>query len=706
MASSKITRAIALVLCLILCTLALPACKTKHDPLAPLGFSKFEIDAKGERVHATLRLDARTLQNHAGEWIFLYELLPGETTETAKGALPIASAKISSAVDFSFDLLDGERSRLYSTFVVGFEDGSVLSHDGYAIQNPEVLADVAAPFLWTGSPKGLLVDDVENAVSLHTSHAALELSLSTLMGGSDPFSLGGVTYTYNESALKALDGRVRTATEGGMQVSLRLLLDKTVDEKTFAALLTLLCSRYNGENGGILSAILLHANDLTPETATDPATVSRIATLCRIADLALRSHVSNGRVYVHSDLSMTDTRAFFTALQAAISLGGAFDWGMSVLAETPFPEFSPHHKPMSEDAITTENLGELNDLLTTSARRGAAWLSVDLAPISSESFLIQAAAYTYHYLTASLAKPSMIFYLAHCDGVGSYPDNGLFHADGRSRLLSTYYATVDSGLQGSDLSGCREIWQLIWGEDVDVAALEAIRSAKRVSGSAGIGIGGIGERTLFDFGENNTHGFGAISSLSGVALRESATQGTPALMLWADSSQSALNGVDVRHASGIRKTLPSGAALKDALSISAHFLAQTNSADTCTLRLTLVGVAPNGSKVIYESDTTVQSGSWQTATFQISQFVLDADLSEPVSLSLTVENGQASEEPYPLWFGSILVRTPEVSGFDPTPLILILGGAVLGCVGVLLLYRYATARAESKRRRAARRGRR
>lgn len=701
MVSSKITRAIALMLCLILCVLALPACKTKHDPLAPLGFSKFEIDAKGERVHATLRLDARTLQNHAGEWIFLYELLPGETTETAKGVLPISSAKISSAVDFSFDLLDGERSRLYSTFVVGFEDGSVLSHDGYAIENPEVLAKASAPFLWTGSPQGLLVDDVENAASLHTSHAALELSLSTLLGGSDPFTLGGVIYTYNESALKALDGMVRTATESGMQTSLRLLLDKTVDEKTFAALLTLLCSRYNGEDCGILSSILLHANDLTPETASDSAAVARMASLCRIADLALRSHVSNGRVYVHSDLSMTDTRAFFTALQAAISLGGSFDWGMSVLAETPFPENPPHHEPTSEDAITTENLDELNDLLTTSARRGAAWLSVDLVPIQSLDPDLQAAAYAYHYLAAAQAKPSAIFYLSHLDSPDGYDQNGLYGADGYARPFTSVYNSIDSGLSESDLALCRAAWGTNW-----TAELEAIRSAKRVSGSAGIGIGGIGEQSLFDFGENNAHGFSAISSLSGVTLRDSAAQGAPALMLWADPSQSTLHGIDMRHASGIRKTLLSGAAFKDALSISAHFLAQTNTSDTCTLRLTLVGVAPNGSKVIYESDASVQSGSWQTATFQISQFVLDADLSAPVSLSLTVENGQASEEPYPLWFGSILIRTPERGGFDPTPLILILGGAALGCVGVLLLYRCATARTESKRRRAARRGRR
>lgn len=692
-------RAAALILCLTLCFVLLPACAPKNDPLAPLGFSSLEIDRSGKTVTATLRLDARTLQQHAGEWLYLYELTPGETTETARGVSPIAAKKVSSAVRFSFDLLDGERSRLYSSFVVGFEDGSLLSHDGRAIDNPDALATVSAPFLWTSSPKGLLVDNVANAAALNTSHAAFELSLSDLLGNTpDPsflalssYDFGGVTYHYNESALTALDSKITAATESGMQVSLRLLLDVDTDQKTAAALFSLITDRYHGE-GGILSAILLHPETLTVDGITDPDAIAHLAALCRTADLALRSQVSNGRVYVHSDFSMTDTRLLFANLQTAISRGGAFDWGMSVLAE---PTALPSGKSSADsDAITTANLDELGTLLSASNRRGAAWISVDLPTFDAGSDT-QAQAYAYHYLTAARIKPSMIFYLSHVDSADGYDASGLYAADGSARRLESVYASIDCGLSDEMLASCRAAWGDVWTSE-----LETLRSAKSVSGATGIGIGGMGESSLFDFRGGDVLGFTAVSA-SGLSLRDSAAQSAPALFLWATPDSVAQTSA-MPHASGIQRILPNAASLEDALSLSVHFLAQTATAEVCTLRLHLVGSAPNGTRLVYESDAEVACGSWQTATFQISQFVLDADLSRPVVLRVTVDAPADETEPYPLWFGSILVRTPEVQGFDLTPLILILGGVAVGCVGVLLIYRVCAARAEAKRRRLAR----
>lgn len=683
MTQPKHVRAIALILCLILCLIILPACKQKSDPLASLGFSSLKIDRKGERVTASIRLDARTLQKHAGEWIYLYELQPGETTETAKGILPIASAKISSSVDLSFDLLDGERTRLFSTFVVGFEDGSVLSHDGHAIENPEILASAQAPFLWTGSPKGLLADNTADAAALHTSHVAYELSLSLLLSGADPHSFGGVTYTYNESALLPLDRALSAAAEGGMQVSLRFLIDVSTDEKTLSALFSLLADRYDGDSG-ILSAIYLHHADLTSDAVSDSTLTEQIAAIARMANHALRSHISNGRVYVHSDLSLNDTHTFFSDLTAAIARGGEFDWGLSVIAETPLPS---SETAAGDDAVTGASLSELEDLI--SSRRGARWLSVDLVPIQSLDPDLQAAAYAYHYLAAAQAKPSAIFYLSHFDSSDGYDQNGLYDADGNARPLASVYASIDSGLSESDLALCRTAWGAAW-----TAALEAIRSVKRVSGSAGIGMGGMGERALFDFRENSTHGFTEVAALSDVTLRNSGAQGAPVLYLWADPVQSG--------ASGIRKVLPSGSELKNALSLSVHFLAQAADSGSGTARLTLVGSAPNGTKLIYDSTVEVACGSWQTATFQISQFILDADLSKPCVLTFTVEPDIGQTEPYPIWVGSVLVRTPEAQSFDLTPMLLILGGVVIGCLGVLLIYRHSVTRAEAKRRQRAR----
>ncbi len=684
--STKICRACALFLCLILCLAALPACQ-KSDPLTPAGFSALTVDSKGRTLTASIKLDALTLQKHAGGSVYLYELLPGQTVATAKGAKPIASAKVASNVRLSVDLFDGDRSRLFSSFVVGFEDGSLLSRDGHFVDNPEILAANRTPFAWTSTPKGLFAEDAEDAAALHTAHVAFDLSLTALSAGDSLFSHNGVDYPYYEPLLSKLDGKISAASEAGMQVSLRILLDRETDAATAAALFSLLASRYSGEQGLVTAFFLLPNAPLDANTA-DSNLAAQIATLAetsRMAALALRSHVANGRIYVHHFAhDLQDVKAFFMNLQGEFDKGGSMDWGISVLAQASAPELANTY---DENALTTATLSELNSLLSTSTQNGASWISVDLTPIQALDADLQAAVYAYHYYMAASARPSMIFYPSHLDSTDGYDDNGLRAADYSERPITSVYQSIDSGLSDSALALCRAAWGENWTDSLPTL------SSRLLSGSTSAGTGGMGEQMLFDFRENNTHGFDAVSSLDEVALRDSQSLGTPVLYVWADTA--------AHTPAGIRKQLETAACLADTLSLSVQFLLQSVS-DSCNATLRIDGYAPDGTRLTYESTATAKGGSWQTVTYQISSFSSAADLSRPCTISFTVSPEDAQDEPYPIWISGILSRTPKQTESTLLPLILILGSTALGCVGILLIYRHTAAAAERRARRRRR----
>ncbi|MBE6554245.1 MAG: hypothetical protein E7666_07885 [Ruminococcaceae bacterium] len=676
--SVKILRLTALFLSLILCLAALPACQ-KSDPLTPAGFTSMTVDAKGKTLTASIKLDALTLQKHAGGAVYLYELLPGQTVASSRGAKPIASAKIASNVRLSADLYDGERSRLYSSFVIGFEDGSLLSRDGHYVDNPEILAADKTPFAWTSTPKGLFADDAEDAAALHTAHVAYELSLAALSAGDALFSHNGTAYSYQEALLHALDGKINTASDAGMQVSLRILLDTDLDANTAAALFTLLAKRYSGE-AGLVTAFLLIPT-AAPADSDDTAQLAKIATLCRMAALALRSHVANGRIYVHhSAPALHYVKAFFINLQNEFDKGGELDWGISLLIDAD--------QSLDVPTVTVESLPTLTDLLTTSTRRGASWIAVELAPIDATDPDLQAATYAYQYYTAALIRPSMIFYPSHIDRDPKNP-NGLRGDASSERLLTSVYKGIDSGLGEDMLALCRATWGEKWNDSLPTL------SSRGLSGSTSAGVGGMGEQMLFDFRENTTHGFGAVASLDDVALRDSQSLNAPVLYVWADNQS---------HApAGIRKQLPSAACLENVLSLSVQFLSQS-AAGSCTATLRIDGYAPDGTRLIYESSAAAKSTSWQTVTYQISSFSSAADLSRPCTISFTVAPDGTEDEPYPIWISGILSRTPEQTESSLLPLFLILGGAALGGVGIWLIYRQTAAAAErrAKKRRRVR----
>ena len=668
----KCISAVCLLLCLAFCLLLLPACQ-KSDPLAQSGFASLTLDAKKQKVHATVTLDARTLQKAAGTQLLLYELTPGKSIG-AQNQEPIAQAKAAATVHFSFDLYDGDRSRLYSSFVIGLEDGSFLNPNGYYIENPEALASNTDKFLWNGSPKGLWADDTHDAADLGAMHVMYEVRLSDLTDGESTHRTGSYSVSFDPSYLLSLDQRVKSSAEAGLQVSLNITFDLNLNGQSCAAVFDLLASHYMGAENGTVTAFFLDFSEYSselPAQEQDAHLASYSALLCRLANQALRARVANGRVYVSFSGKEPDItlKALFSNLQATLSAGGKLEWGAAIStslsqeSDTAIGDLLP-----SADALSS-----LSDLLLASSTPGhASWFAVNSFSCTASTEGEQAAALAYLYRIAAASKASLIFYAEHM-----HDRAGLRNGDGSERAALSVFEQIDSGLQADNALLCESLLGEAWS---GLKSTPSTHLSK--SGSASAGTSGFAENVLFDFHTGETYGFCGVGSLDAPTSRDSAVFNAPVLYTWLDPTQ--------RNAAGVRKVFSDGSKFENAISLSAQFLTQAKDVQICRARLCLQGVASDGSLLTYESEIEVTNGKWQTVTFQISGFVSEADLSRPCVMTLTTEPQGGSADKYVLWLRGINVRYPEQDYGTAMPLILILGGAVLGFLGVLVIHRISS----------------
>ena len=669
--SKKLIKLIVLILCLSFCLCLFPACQ-KSDPLAQNGFTSLRLNAKKGAVSATVTLDERTVQAHADEVAYLYELLPGETVSSLSDRAPLDEAKVKPSMKYSFNLTNGDRTRLYSTFAVGFEDGTFLSSTGHRIENPEALASDTDSFPWITSPKGLNTADADHTLELGAMHAMYELSFSAFANGSETFTFGGNSYTYSADVIADLDKQILAASNAGLQVSLTVTPDVIPSYSHATAYLDFLASRYAGGEHGKITAFFIGKSD--------GLTVADATLLCRLANQALRSHVANGRVYVVSSAdTLTETKLFFANVQLALAECGSFDWGAAVeptLTDTPWTVAEEE-----SDAMSVQNLSALSSYLFSASHRGrASWFAVTGLVFSAENEDTQAAALAYSYRAATAAKATLIFCSAYMQD-----ENGLYSADGTARRAASVFEAIDTGLSADDTRLCESIAGSAW---TDLPTQKITR--KTDTGSASLGLGAFVENALFDFSVGDTLGFTGVGSVTVPETRNSAAYSAPVLYTWLEPTYG--------NTAGVRKILSDASALDGAMSVSVRLLTQVPNAETVTARLRLDGTANDGTLLSYESEIEIANGSWQTVTFQISSFVADANLSRPCILTLTTTPDRETDEEYVLWVRGMDIRQPEQDHGILIPTLLILCGVLLGFLGVFILYHHSGKKKTARRR--------
>lgn len=663
----KTTRLVALLLILLLCISLLPACQ-KGDPLADNGFSSVTIHKKGEKVEATVTLNTDLLDAHKGSRAFLYELRPGEEISVLSARDPLDSAKVRAKMEFDFPLIDaGGYNRVYSSFVIVFNDGTLLSETGYWIENPELLATNRQDFLWKSSPKGLVLDDVDEATALGAMHAMLGTSLSTLSGGSTAITFGGATYYVSESELARLDASVREASAAGMQCSLTLRLDAMPPLDYCTALLDFLTARYAGGDYGTLSAIFLKDTNVTSTEQT--------ALLCRVANQALLSHVANGRVYALTEEGgLENTKSFFATLSEALSAGGPMLWGAAV--DLSDEQSAPWLSSDDADRITPAALAPLKEFFTGSGKINyVKWFSVCGLSYSAADESLQAASFAYAYHTAANAGADLIFYSKATDDAC-----GIYAADGTARRIESVFSSIDVGLTLADSALCGNTIGAPW-EDLSHDGVSRLPLGGLPSVSADGALGS----ALFDFTGGDLGGFFAVGSTAPLSVQPHPATQTPALLLSIDPASSHAQG-------GIRKLFTNPSVLESITSLTVRLQVQGAARQKTNVTLSLEGVNTSGTRISYSSTASIENRSWQTVDFRIISFLAEADLSSPVVLTLTAEPTNDSAEPIELWVEQIGATKLEK---DYGTWIAI--GVTLGCILVtaaiiLVAYRFTVRR--------------
>ncbi len=633
----KITAA---ALCLLFLLLPLGACAKKGDDFAQNGFSSVAIDEKG-KLHAEVSFGADILAAHKGEKVALYELLPGEGVEVLSSREPLAEKKISPELYFRVSPDKSGRSRLYSSFYLGFSNGEFFSLEGHRVQF--VLGAKRDPLtaLNQSLAKGLYLSSPANAASLGCGHAMVKVGLGELFFSPDTeFSTGIGSFSVSSAALARLDEEISKATGVGIRVSLMIVPGVELSPLRDAAVLDFLCERYSHGAYGTISNLYIGAS-----TLCSPSDAARLA---GFAYLALTSRVANGGVFVAcGEKSISATTEFFAKVRESVAASGEFPWSASVslgeLSGKPWESTDP-------DVMSIQAVRPLTEAIFVGARvKGApASISVYDVKISAEDEALQAASLAYIYRVARNTSVTALYY-----GVERSDEFGLCASDGRARAVCAVYEDMDAVLSYESEMLCRRVMGDAWDEIKTVP-----NATVEVGGVANLGDNGFKTKPLFDFSEGESFGFSSINGLMTPECRTSSAWNGEVLYTWLQA-----DGKDAD--AGVNVMIPNTERLQKATALSVRVLLQIPNVEHANLTLRLTGVTPTGAPIRYESTLEVAAGAWQTATFSVANFTSELAPHSCCNLSLVSDTAPAvapgEDTAYVFWLHDISLFKPAMN---------------------------------------------
>ncbi|WP_054955979.1 DUF5722 domain-containing protein [Paenibacillus dakarensis] len=353
---------------------------------------------------------------HPSERLYLLELATYESVKTdLVHKLPLADTALANTFRFESDIKDGQRSRLYSKFVVAarLPDGSYEPIDApQYITNAEVLAGNHEAYPEAQSIKGLQVQMTADAQELGISHAALNVPYNELMYKSNnhpentiPYEVEGETFYFRKSRIEQLDIGVKSLSDNGMIVSLILIMYNTKDPdsaneylihpdsepggtvyalntsneigvKYVKAATQFIAERYsmpNGQYGRAVNYIVGNEvgqnkvwNNMGPKHVD--AYVREYAQTLRLVDSIVKSTYANARTYVSLDHFWNeklsddstwkyDNKVIVDRLISMSHAEGNFSWN---IAPHPYPEdlFNPRfwNDSTATDSFDTQRI--------------------------------------------------------------------------------------------------------------------------------------------------------------------------------------------------------------------------------------------------------------------------------------------------------------------------------------------------------------
>ena len=621
-------RILALLLATLVCLPVLVACK-KESFMA--GEPTLEIDEKGKMTYSIL-LDAATLQAHAGQTAYLYELLPGETVYDLNHKSSMKRSKVSSKIKFSFDVSDENGAdRRCNSYLLTFSDGTIFK-EPITLSNPEVMATNVEAFPHANAIKGLNSYDEDLASTLHSAHTLIQLSTSDLLVGDETASWNGIGISLATDAMAQTDAKVLAASKADMQISIELVIGADATVSQVSALINILLERYSSKERGEVTALILREAELVDvEDEAYAASISRMAALMRVAKLAMMSRVKNGQVYLGASTTKDATVEYAKSVYNKAKSAQSISFGVALypdpLTESLLPEAQEdEEKPVDRNLILSdlvETVGDLTDHLGRST--DIAILGLE---IPADDPVLQSALYAYAYRVASVVKADLLIYSSL---VGEAA--GLYDVNGVARPVAECFALVDTSM---NLAAETEAADLLGKEWTSLKSPRAVRVEMDELANVGV-IEKTAERFV-DFSEGDTKGVEAFGRATALTVVHS--ESWQSFVLATQLSEPYYDA-----ASGLRWSFPDVKKLKDVHVLSANLLIQSTSQENVEVILDLEGTSQDGRILSLTSSAQVSPDMWQSVSFHVRSFTVQMDLDKPCTMTLTVKRtGNLPEE--------------------------------------------------------------
>ena len=208
---------------------------TEQEPVTENRITEAVITEGGDSISVSAEFTENTLSGlNKGDKLYLFELTSEmDVTADIGELIPVAEKKASGRMDFDVPLMDGVRTRRYSSFAVASYDEA---SEKYTVLTPLASIDVHqgsdTPSEETApeeSIKGLVSESVSGALDLGISHTMIDVNIERLLlssweEDSVAYVYNGVTYYARKSVLDGIDAKVRAYSDAGVNVYIRFLL--------------------------------------------------------------------------------------------------------------------------------------------------------------------------------------------------------------------------------------------------------------------------------------------------------------------------------------------------------------------------------------------------------------------------------------------------------------------------------------------------
>ena len=447
--------------------------------------------------------------------------------------------------------------------------------------------------------------------------------------------------------------------------------------------------------------------------------------LVRVAYTALRSHNAAGQVYLSlNDLrlaskeeALQDIPAFLKEFSEACALRGDFDWHVSCDLYTDSNAIWEKDTETDDRFYTVHSLRSLTDLLHTEAyltpsgearRLMISGFTVTACSFmetpTAEDYTKQAASYAFAYLTCvENGGVEALIYSRHADYVLESDHvyrlyNGIWGRDGEGMIATprtlygifkkidtTAFPALTGGLAAIVDTPYTRLEQALTGTEPPVTLVEGTASLESFSPTHPKAT------PLFTFDGGSTGGFAGASALTYMELSRVEVPDT-VILYSRFHRESACDPMAITVTVSAAELAEMDRLTVDLYAGAVKTETATEAKPSVTLRMTRAAGSDRGA-VIYEATAAeVSGGLWQSAVFDIRDFVSLLDGSDEITLTLSMDYDPAAPSPSANHMGiaGIYVSAEEPAGGTLSGGVIAaiaIGGAVvvLGVAAVLIL---------------------